>query len=1190
MKNILTKTARGLLLVCAVMIAFSAYAQQININVKRATLESVLKTITQQTGYRFTYTDAIDAKKEVSANASNVAPLEFFKTFFAKNGISYKVSGKIVSLSPQKAASSNTGKHIVKGKVTDENGETIPGAAVKNVTTNAITVSEMDGQYTIAASEGDQLQFSAIGMEDFTVTVGKSDVINAVLPLDIVALDDVVVTGYQTISKERSAGSFNIIKGDDLAIKAINTNSVVDGLEGLTTGLNISRNYGADKYLIRGTTSINSNRSPLFVVDGVPLEESLVEEMISNTDINSITVLKDATAASIWGSQAANGVIVITTKRGRNNQKVQISYNGSFTYYGKPDYDYYNYMDSKTFIKNALEMFDEYKATYPYATVQQRYTGANHNLSYNSSNSPVIWPHEDAMYRHANGLISQEERDSILNTLIGQNGQEQYEKYFMSDRMFTQHNVSLKGGGNKHTYFVSLNYKGDQGIVKDWTNRFTINAYQDFQLASWLKWDITLNANWSEKNGKLNPWYSNPNRTDEDYHNLTNGYSGARYYNLPYNIFIDENGNEIDQSQMILYSNKRDEVSALTGVDMGFYPLQDFNNSSLKTTSSNVRINTGLTINLLKGLRYEGRFQYSKINAKEESFRHSNSYLVREERVMTFNTATSEMRVPNTGGNYYLNNAVTTDWTVRNQMIYDSAFNNSKHQLTALVGTELRAYKATGYSDLLRGYNIQTMQSQDYDIFALSSAISPNPFGISYMSVNSSPYNQTETSLKYFSLYANAAYTYNKKYTLNASVRMDQSNLFGSDPSTQYKPIWSVGAAWRISEEEFLKDANFLNSLTLRASFGYAGNSPRPGTGGKYDILQATSNVRFETPGYNIITPANDMLTWEKTRTVNIGFDAQFINNAIGLSFDYYNKYTSDLIGIVNLNPTSGWLSTIGNLGELSNKGIEVSLTTNNIRSKNFNWQTILTMSHNKNKIEKLDRESPLEYASQMVGASHIEGYPMGAMFSYKYAGLDSDGKPQAYDKDGNIVKGYDTNYLTKDDVIYSGSSVPKFYGGLTNRMSFKNLEISFMFVYNFGAKMRKDGIQYYGRSGVNLINEFDKRWRTAGDENFTDIPRYTVNRDQTLNESIYQYADTRVLDASYIKLRDISLSYSLPQTICNKVKVEGIKITASAGNLFLIPFNRENIDPEAYYFGGSYSARREKFGPSYSFGLNINF
>lgn len=1153
----------------------------VSIECEEESLSTVLNKVERLSGYykmNFNY-DELNKYKVTASVKQNTVP-KTVETLLRGLPLKKTINGQFIIIQPaqiQKQKKMGT----VEGLVLDSDKQPLPGALIRIKDTTKGGVTDNYGHFTLTdIEEGSILLITYIGKKEISLNVDFKP-LTIIMEDEVNILSDVVVTGYQTISRERSTGAFNIVTGGDIASKSLITNSIIEGLEGLTTSLNINRNTGADKYLIRGTTSINSSRSPLFVVDGVPLDESMVEDMINGNDIRNITVLKDATAASIWGSQAANGVVVISTKHGIRNQKAKVTYNGSFTFYGKPDHDYYNYMDSKTFMKNAQEIFDEYSDTYTYDMVKSSAAGNIHTLSYNGGYIPVVWPHEELMYQYKDGTISASERDAGLNRLIGLNGRSQYEEYFMSDKLFTKHNVSIQGGDNMNTYFLSLTYKGDQGTTKDWTDNFTINAYQDFQFTDWLKWDITLNANFGNSKSKLSPWYllgENMNYS-----------SGAKYYNLPYNIFKDENG-WVDQSPMVLSADGRSLVESSTGLDMGFYPIDDFNSSVNNTTSSNIRLNSGLGIDLIKGLRYEGRFQYSRFNSKTETYLPSDTYLVREERAITYDTSTSSLRVPATGGHYGLTNALTTDWTLRNQFVYDNSFNEKEHQLTALAGTEIRSYITTSYMNRLRGYNMQTMQALPYDNYALRDYISPVIFGY-YSNVMSETFSQSEISKKYFSLYANAAYTFNQKYILNSSIRVDQSNLFGSDPANQYKPIWSLGTAWKISDEPFMGDFDFLNNLMLRASFGLAGNSPVPGSGGRYNILSATTSYYFESFGYDIVTPANDKLTWEKTRTINAGFDVSLIDNRISLSFDYYDKYTKDLIGLVNLNPTTGWLSTIGNLSEMSNRGFEINLNTHNIKTKDLNWSSILTLSYNKNKIEKIDVETPITLATDLLSQTVVEGYPMGSLFSYRYAGLDSEGRPQAYTKNGEIVTGTSTENLTKDDMVFSGSTVPKYYGGLTNRISYKNAELSLMFIYNLGHKMRKDGLVFYGRLGNNLLKEYDNRWRNAGDETTTDIPRYSALYDTQINSNVFYNADTRILDASYIKLRDISLNYYLPSAICRKMGAENIKISAQMGNLFLIAFNGENIDPEAYSFtSGNYTSRQEKFGSTYSLGFNINF
>ena len=292
------------------------------------------------------------------------------------------------------------------------------------------------------------------------------------------------------------------------------------------------------------------------------------------------------------------------------------------------------------------------------------------------------------------------------------------------------------------------------------------------------------------------------------------------------------------------------------------------------------------------------------------------------------------------------------------------------------------------------------------------------------------------------------------------------------------------------------------------------------------------------------------------------------------------------------LNPVSGWLSTVGNLGTLSNKGFELTINSHNLTKNNFDWYTTFTLSHNVNKIQKLEVETlytakTLAYLSSV----NVEGYPVNSLFSYRYAGLNKQGEPQAYDQEGNIVSGNDSFDMEAGDVEYSGTTVPKFYGGLTNRFVYKNWELSLMFVYNFGNKMRRDCEDLsYGRPTANLHKDFDKRWRTEGDERYTDIPVWTPQKNSAANYNLFYFSDRNILNASYIKLRDISLSYRLPVTFCRKFRMENVRLILQAGNLFYWAANSAGIDPEYYRLDSYKDSRKEKFGATYSLGLNINF
>ena len=1012
--------------------------------------------------------------------------------------------------------------------------------------------------------------FSMLGMKRQEIMLGKQRSLKIILEEESLQLGDVVVTGYQTLSKERSAGSFSIVSGGEIKDRVGLNGSVLESMEGLTPGLSVSFSDGQDKYLIRGMTSINAERSPLFVVDGVPMSSDNFENMVNSNDIENITFLKDATAASIWGAQAANGVVVITTKRGKDtDRKIKISYDGSYTYTGLPDFGYMEYMSSEMLIKNAKEIFDP--EFYTWNSVTTTSNGISGYL-------PVVYPHEYPMYKHLNGEYSPAQRDTELNKLASQNNRSQIEDLFMQPAFFTNHSLSFMGGGGVHRYYGSLGYNNNQTENKVRTNKYMLNLKQDFDFTSWLKMDLTVNLAMSDT--KYKSMYTPADNI------------------LPYMMFRDEQGNALSHAVLNFYEPDRVNYEQLSGKSLDFVPVEDNKEGFNKSTTLNARINAGINIKLWQGLSYDGRFQYQRNQGKSEVFVDQNAYEVRRELVEFSQAATSPggaptCYLPETGGHYTHTNTLGVDWTVRNQLMFDQGFNDNMSQITALAGMEIRSSKNNTNRAFSRGYDPQTMTYIAYDELTLTKDGVKNPIlknsTTATNQLTKRHFNDSESEYRFVSLYANAAYTYHSRYTLNASIRVDQSNLFGSDPSAQYRPVWAVGAAWTPTQENFLRDAGWLNRWVLRFSYGLGGNSPAPGKGGPYDVLLASNNSAYPGMGYNVVTPANDKLTWEKTRTVNIGTDFAMFGNRLSGGIDVYLKKTTDLLGNVPVNPVTGWVSAYANLGTMTNKGFEVNLNSHNIQG-DFNWYTNLTLTHNKNKIEELKVENGLS-PSGMIFESYVEGYAAGSLFAYRWAGLDNMGDPQVFDENGHKVK------LSKDltDIgcmRYMGTAQPAWYGGLTNTFNYKGLELSFMLVYNFGHKLRNDVNQWYsGRITSNLHKDFDKRWRKEGDENVTDIPSYVANTKESVARRelyFYRFSDKQVLNAAYVKLRNLSLSYALPKRICDRLSADRIKVRLQASNLFCIAANKKGIDPES--FNLKYGNRTSHYGPSYSVGLSIDF
>lgn len=1150
----------------------SAQEKTISLQVKEMKVENIILQLRKTSGYKFLFNhEEIKDCGTKTLDLKNVTVEEAVKAVLQGTGLTYRMEKNIIVIVPEKKRENNA-KVKVTGTVTDKAGVPLPGVAIIILQTKAGITTDIDGNFALEIPDDHNtvLLFSMLGMKRQEIMVGNRRSFKIVMEDEAVQLGDVVVTGYQTLSKERSAGSFSVVSGNDIKEKAGLNGSVLESMEGLTPGLSVNFSDGQDKFLIRGITSINSTRSPLFVVDGVPMSADNFENMVNSNDIENITFLKDATAASIWGAQAANGVVVVSTKKGKDtDKKVKISYDGSFTYTGLPDFGYMQYMSSEQLIKSAKEIFDP--EFYSWNSITTTNSGISGFL-------PIVYPHEYPLYKGLSGEYTPDQRDEELARLASYNNRKQIEDLFMQPAFFTNHSLSFMGGGGVHRYYGSFGYGNNQTSNRVRTNKYMLNLKQDFAFTPWLKMDLTVNLA----------------MTDQKHKSMTTVADNI----LPYMMFKDEQGNALSHSALNFYEPDRLTYEQLSGKSLDYIPAEDNRKGFNENVAFNARVNAGINVRLWKGLSYDGRFQYQRSQEKGEQFVDQDAYEVRRELVEFAEASATpggspKFYLPETGGHYTNTNKFGVEWTVRNQLMFDQGFRDNTSQVTALAGMEIRGSLMNNHLSFSRGYDPQTMTYIAYDEKSLMETGVRNPIlkssGSNQSTTGRRHFKDTETELRFVSFYANGAYTYHSRYTLNASVRVDQSNLFGSDPSVQFKPVWAVGAAWNLTEENFVKEWSVLNRLLLRFSYGLGGNSPDPGLGGPYDVMVANVNPGYPGMGYMVVTPANDKLTWEKTRTVNIGADFAILNNRLSGSADVYLKKTTDLLGKVPLNPVTGWVAALANLGTMNNKGFELTLNSHNIQG-GFNWWTNFTLTHNKNKIEELKVANGLS-PSSVIYENYVEGYAAGSLFAYRWAGLDNMGDPQAYNENGEKVK-LSSDLTEMQSMRHMGSMQPLWYGGLTNTFAWKGVELSFMFVYNLGHKMRNDVNSFYsGRITSNLHKDFDKRWRQEGDERFTDIPSYISNTKEAgtrRDDNLYRFSDKQVLNASYVKLRNLSLAYQLPQRICDRLSADRIKVRLQAANLFCLAANKEGIDPESMNF--KYGTRTTHYGPSYSVGLTIDF
>ncbi|MCX2496063.1 SusC/RagA family TonB-linked outer membrane protein [Pedobacter sp. PF22-3] len=1158
-----------IILITLMQVSAAGFAQNVTLNHKNVSLEKIFREIHRQTGYDFLYNRDIISKKQPINIAVDNQPLQTVLTScLSKLSLEFSIEDKMVVIREQV----NTGNDgnvavdlTISGKVTDSTGTALSNASVKNVTQNKSVVTAENGTFTIAANVGDRIEISFVGFIKISFTAKEN------LPYQLIRLNvtsdkltevQVVSTGYQTLPKERSAGSF--AKPDMEILKnRTGTMNILQRLDGLIPGLTIN-NANTDNFQVRGLTSIGvlsggtsgvysgTERGPLIVVDGIAISNIA---SVNPNDVADITVLKDATAASIWGSRAANGVIVITTKQGGRSGKLKIEYDGFVNFLGKPDLDNMPLLNSQQFIQAAKDIFD------PSVTSWQTASNAPFAISTGVS------PHEQILFDWSRKLIPTSVKDAKLDSLAGISNHAQIRDLFYQNELLTNHTLSVRGGTEKYSIYGSFAYTGAQNSKPgSYTNTYKVNARQDYRPSRYLS--MYLITDLTNSRSKTTPL---PN---------------ANYTFLPYQLFSDANGNNIHMPWLSRTDSLRKAYETRSGISLDYSPLDEAGYGYTLTDNLLARLTAGVSLILLNGLKLEGIYGLVKGSDNSRNYRAQEAYESRNEVVSfaTGSVATNNIRyfMPQKGGRYISGNNVQENWTIRHQLAYNKNWKASDHQLSAIFGAEMQKALTRSTSITQRGFNPQlgTSQPLNYDTLAKGVVNTIMRYNSSRSTYNTNDFSYAEVETRFRSIYANAAYTFLQRYTVNGSWRQDKSNLFGTEKSAQNKPVWSIGVNWALSREHFMENIKWLQRFNLRATYGITGNAPTPGTAASKDIIIAgTGSATF--PGsiaYVISSYANRSLTWESTKVTNVGMDFTILNGRISGALDLYHKKTENLLGNLPSNGFTGVTTIVGNLGDLTNKGIELSLTTINVVSGNFSWNTLWNIAYNSNKINRLSTALTATTGNSVINnnayGGFYQGYAAYALFAYNYAGLDNMGDPQIRLANGTVTKAL--NVAKPEDMVFMGTYQPKWSGGFSNTFRYKSLSLSANVIYNLGHVMRRDLDRTYtlnslspngiSLTGANVHSDFALRWQKPGDENFTDIPGWVSNANTSGSRrfvNYYLYGNTNVISASYIKLRDVTLAYKLPDMLSRRINAEGITIRVQTGNIMLWKANKFDIDPE---------------------------
>ncbi|MBP8907619.1 MAG: TonB-dependent receptor, partial [Odoribacter sp.] len=463
-------------------------------------------------------------------------------------------------------------------------------------------------------------------------------------------------------------------------------------------------------------------------------------------------------------------------------------------------------------------------------------------------------------------------------------------------------------------------------------------------------------------------------------------------------------------------------------------------------------------------------------------------------------------------------------YTLRAQINFNRTF-DEKHEVSAIAGGERRAVHSTSTYVEKYGYDKVSLAHKYLDEATLNQTQQgTEAINNSYTHVpNGYPDTFGDKEDRYVSFYGNASYTYDRRYAITGSIRMDQSNLFGTNPKYQYKPLWSVGVSWHMAQEKFMGNMDWLDQLSIRFTKGINGNIAKQS--GPYMIVYS-AGINSWTGEYSssVSSPPNSGLRWERTNQTNLGIDFSFFNNRLGGSFDYYAKNTSDLLGSIATDPTSGWGSLTMNYAEMYNHGYEIVLNSVNIQTRDFRWATNINFSYNKNRITKLENSSN-SVSSYISGTNTREGMAMGTLFSVRWAGLDESGNPQAYKKDGTIVKSLAD--LTVEDLVRSGTSIPPYSASMSNMLTYKGFDLSFMFLYYGGHVMRDVMPKYFTSTTgtTNVDRSIRNYWKSPEDSDDPDKAPAFMRNASTNYTYLWYAADKHIKKANYIKLKEVTLS-----------------------------------------------------------------
>ena len=1069
---------------------------------------------------------------------------------------------------------------VVTGTVSEEDGTPLTGAVVQVVGTNNAATAAIDGLYTLKnVPSGAVLRVSFLGYDPVEKKV-DADRMDFILKASAQEIASVVVTGMQKMDKRIFTGATDQLLASDVKLDGIS--EISRGLEGRSAGVsvqNVSGTFGAaPKIRIRGATSIFGDSKPLWVVDGVIMEDvinvdanslssgdatTLISSAIAGLnadDIESFQILKDGSATSIYGARAMAGVIVITTKKGTPGI-TKVSYTGEFTMRMVPSYSNFNIMNSQEQMAVYQEMYD--KGWLNYAnTVYRSESGVYGKLS------QLINTYDPATGQFA-----------VLNTPEGRNAYLRQAEFRNTDwfkELFRNsiqhsHSASISSGSEKGSYYASVGAMVDPGwSIQSKVNRYTllVNTTQHI-LKDKLTLNLIGNASYREQrapgslSSEVDPVFGTVKR-DFDINPYSYALNTSRtldpdeFYTRNYarfNILHELANNYIDLSV----------VETKFQAELKWTPVE------------------GLDLSALGAVKYQASIQEHNITESSNqsvAYRTVEPTTVRDNNPFLYTDPDNPYAVPVTvlpkGGIYERTDNKMLSYDFRASATYNKTFNNT-HIISLYGGMSVN--KIDRHNTWFRGWGLQYDMGMEpyYDYLAFKQG----------MENGSKYYTIGDTFYREVAFFFNGTYSYKGRYTINGTYRYEGTNKMGKSRKARWLPTWNISGAWNVHEEKFFSHVQpALSHLSLKASYSLTADRGPSYVTNSLAVINASTPWRptsgdTET-GLKVSSLENAQLTYEKKHELNLGLDVGFVNNRINLAFDWYKRNNFDLIGTVTTQGIGGEISKYGNVAEMKSNGVEISLSTKNVQTKNFSWTTNFIYSHIHNEVTKLETSTRAMTLVSGTGFT-MEGYPARSLFSFQFAGLNEVGLPVVVNTEGKLssssfnFQDRNENNL-KTNLVYSGPVDPTDLGSFGNTFQYKGWRLNVFMTYSFGNVVRLNPVFSSIYSDLDAMpREFKNRWMVSGDEAVTNIPAIASKRQRQLNSSIsygysaYNYSTARIAKGDFIRMKEISLSYDFPKRLISKLRFSSLSLKLQATNLFLIYADKKlnGQDPEFYNTGG---------------------